>query len=126
MSKPSSLDILRRFKTAYMNFIDELIEQFPYELDLIIIRVFFEDQVPVSLVMLTFIDKVLPFKKMIEKREEEFFLKNNHLFSMLDGGKVDHFKKLWTSGRLDGDDKNEIWRWFSTFITLAEAYQKSL
>jgi hypothetical protein len=125
MSGPSVLNILERFKHGYMQFIDELLEQFPDEPDLIIIRVFFEDQVPVSVVADGFIDHVLPHRDMISTRNEKFFLENNHMFGMLDNGKVLHFKKLWTSSRLDKDDRDAIWKWFETFCTLVDAYRKS-
>lgn len=123
-SGPSVINILQRFKSGYMQFIDELLEQFPDEPDLIIIRVFFEDQVPVSVVADAFIQHVLPHRDMIAKRDEKFFLENNHIFGMLDTGKVLHFKKLWTSKRLDKDDRDAIWAWFSTFCTLMDAYCK--
>jgi len=123
-SGPSVVDILKRFKNGYMQFINELLEQFPHETDLIIIRVFFEDQVPVSVVADSFIQHVLPHKHMIDKREDKFFLENNHIFGMLDTGKVLHFKKLWTSPQLDVDDKNAIWNWFDVFCALVEAYRK--
>ena len=120
----SILSILERFKHGYMTFIDELLEQFPDEPDLIIIRVFFQDQVPVEVVADTFINHVLPHKDVIKQRNEKFFLNNNHMFGMLDGGKVMHFKKLWTSERLDNEDRQIIWKWFDTFCTLIEAYKE--
>jgi hypothetical protein len=125
MSKPSTLNILGRFKNVYMQFIDELLEQFPNEKELIVIRVFFEDQVPVATVADAFIKHVLPHKKIISERDEKFFLENNHIFDMLDTGKVLHFKKLWTSPTLDNEDKKIIWTWFDTFCTLVDAYIKS-
>jgi hypothetical protein len=125
MSAPSSLSILERFKRGYIQFIDELLEQFPNEPDLIIIRVFFQNEVPVTSVAESFIVNVLPYKEMIKKRDETFFLENNHMFGMLDGGKVSHFKKLWTSERLDDDDKDTIWQWFDMFCALTEAYKNS-
>jgi ABC-type bacteriocin/lantibiotic exporter with double-glycine peptidase domain len=92
MSTPNVFNILERFKKAYMAFIDELLEQFPNEADLIIIRVFLEDQVPVSVVADTFIERILPHRNMINRRDETFFLENNHIFDMVDTGKVIHFK----------------------------------
>lgn len=124
-SRPSVLSILERFKRGYMQFIDELLEQFPEETDLIIIRVFFEDQVPVSVVADSFIEHVLPHRQVIASRNEKFFIENNHMFGMLDTGKVLHFKKLWTSKRLDKDDRDAIWKWFDTFCALVDAYRKS-
>ena len=125
MSSTSTIDILRRFKESYMQFIDELYEQFPNETDLIVIRVFFEDQVPVSVVADAFIQHVLPHKELIAKRNDKFFLENDNIFGMLDTGKVLHFKKLWMSDRLDKDDRDAIWAWFDVFCKLVEMYRKS-
>lgn len=122
---PSILSILERFKRGYMQFIDELLEQFPEETDLVIIRVFFEDQVPVTVVADAFLSHVLPYKSMITKRDEKFFMENNNIFGMLDTGKVLHFKKLWTSTRLDKDDREAIWKWFDTLCALIEAYNNT-
>lgn len=123
MSTPNVFNILERFKKAYMSFIDELLEQFPNEPDLIIIRVFLEDQVPVSVVADTFVERILPHRGMINNRDEVFFLENNHIFDMVDTGKVIHFKDIWK--RLDDDDKDAIWKWFDTLCTIVEAYKKA-
>lgn len=125
-SIPSSVDILQRLKRGIMQFIDDLIDIFPKESDLIIIRVFFEDQVPVATIAESFLLHVLPHKEMITKRNEKFFLEDNNIFGMLDTGKVLHFKRLWTSSLLDKDDRVTIWTYFDTFITLIEAYKKTL
>ena len=122
---PSSVDILQRFKRSIIQFIDDLIDIFPQESDLIIIRVFFEDQVPVATIADSFVEYVLPHKEIINKRNDKFFLEDNNIFGMLDTGKVLHFKKLWTSNLLDKDDRIIIWKYFDTFITLIEAYKKS-
>lgn len=122
---PSSVDILQRFKRGIMQFIDDLIDIFPQESDLIIIRVFFEDQVPVATIADSFVQHVLPHKDMIIKRNDKFFLEENNIFGMLDTGKVLHFKRLWTSSLLDKEDRATIWTYFDTFITLIEAYKKS-
>jgi hypothetical protein len=122
---PSSIDILQRLKRGIMQFIDDLIDIFPRESDLIIIRVFFEDQVPVVTIAEAMIVHVLPHRVTIASRNENFFLEENNIFGMIDTGKVLHFKKLWTSSLLDKDDRATIWTYFDTFITLVDAYKKS-
>ncbi len=124
-STPSTVDILQRLKRGIMQFIDDLIEIFPKETDLIIIRVFFEDQVPIGTIADSFISHVLPHKEMVAKRNEKFFLEDDNIFGMLDTGKVLHFKKLWQSKLLEEDDREVVWSYFDTFITLSEAYKKS-
>jgi len=62
------IDILQRLKRTIMQFIDDLIDIFPQESDLIIIRVFFEDQVSVQTIAESFIKHVLPHRHMIKAK----------------------------------------------------------
>ena len=114
------------FKAQLVTFFDELIEQFPDESDLVIIRIFIKDQAPVADVMMYFVTDILPLRNVVKNRDESFFIDNNILFSKLEKGKVNHFKKLWRSNELDKNDRLAIWRWFDLFISLAEKYQKLL
>ena len=120
----SKLQILLDFKSNLISFLDELIINFPEEGDLIILRIFLNDQVPIEEVMKTFCEKSLPFKDAIKKRDETFFMNNNSLFEKVNQNKVNHFRKLWTSPKLDEEDKEIIWAWYDTFILLAEKYMK--
>lgn len=120
----SEIKILNEFKKSLITFIDELITQFPEEGDLVIIRIFLNDQVPIPDVMNHVIHMILPLKQLVVSKDEKFFLENNVLFSALNSGKVNHFKKLWRSGRLDNDDKDVVWKWMTSFVFLAEKYQK--
>jgi len=121
----SKIQILIDFKTSLINFFDELIEQFPEEGDLVVIRIFLNDQVPIADVMNTVIAKLLPLKELVKKRDESFFINNNVLFDKLDKNKVNHFKKLWRSDKLDAEDRKVIWQWYDLFISLTEKYQKA-
>ena len=91
----SEIKILKEFKNSLITFIDELIPQFPEEGDLVIIRIFLKDQVPIADVMNHIIHMILPLKQLVVSKDESFFLDNNVLFSALNSGKVNHFKKLW-------------------------------
>lgn len=72
------------------------------------------------------IDKILPLKKEIEQRNEEFFhRKNNEIFGKLPKDKVNFFSIVWMQ-KLDKDDKEEIWSFFDTFITFCEEYKKKI
>ena len=121
----TTFSILQRFKKSYVQFIDELLEQFPNEPDLVLVRIFFQDQVLVTDVADSFITHVLPHKKAIQNRDERFFLEHNNIFGMFDSSKVLHFKKLWTSDRLDSDDREAIWKWFDLLCALSELYKNS-
>lgn len=126
----SEIEILKKFKDTVISFLDELISQFPQEADLVIFRIFLKDRVPIVDVINYFVRKVLPLKNMVESRNEDFFL--NHCTLMEDinnqktKGRVNHFKKLWRSETLDDEDKEVVWQWFDTFITLSEKYQKNI
>lgn len=122
----SAQRVLSLFQSQMVDFLDELIGQFPSESDLIIVRVFFKDQIPIVDVMNSVIQYVLPFKEKITNKDESFFLEDEQLFSAFSGKKVVHFKRLWCSPGLEKDDKDAIWAWFQSFIVLAERYQKAL
>lgn len=120
----SEIQILSEFKNGIISFLDELIEQFPEEGDLVIARIFLKDQIPIVDIMNNFILKLLPLEGQVKERNESFFLDNNLLFENIDKNKVNHFKRLWRSERLDRDDRNVIWKWYDSFIFLAKKYQK--
>ena len=121
----TELHILNQFKISLVSFLDELIEQFPLETDLVIFRIFIKDKVPIISIINYMIQKLLPLKDMITSRDEDFFLNHCSIFdSIQNKGSILHFKKLWRSPCLDSDDKILIWKWFDTFIIIAEKYQK--
>ena len=105
-----------------VEFLDELIEQLPNEPDLVVARIFIKDKIPVQDIMNYIINKILPLKELIKTRNEHFFLDNSILFDKIDPNKVNYFKELWLSGHLDKDDKDIMWKWFDTFLFLAEKY----
>jgi len=117
------IKVLTTFRDNIVAFLDELIEQFPTEGDLIILRIFFKDQMPIVEVMNHFIQRILPLEDNIKKRDDKFFLSNNILFSALDDNKVNHFKKIWMSDVLDKEDRRVIWTWFDKFVAIAKKYQ---
>ena len=119
-----TMKILTEFRTNLVAFLDELIEQFPREGDLVILRIFICDQVPIVDIMNTFSKRVLPLKDMVKQRNAKFFLENNVLFEQVNTSKVSYFKELWASDKLDVDDRDAIWRWFDLFVSLSERYQK--
>lgn len=125
----SKLEILNEFKNNLIIFFDELIDQFPLEGDLVIIRIFLKDQIPIEDIINIFINNIskddYKFKKMIKERNEVFFLESN-VFDSISKSKSMHFKKLWRSGSLDEDDKKIIWKWIDSFVYLSDKYIKLL
>ena len=124
----SETQILIQFKNSLVSFIDELIEAFPQEPDLIILRIFLKDQVPVQDVMNKFIHTInkddQQIKKDIEQRNETVFLKND-IFEAISKSKSINFSKLWRSNTLDDEERKIIWKWIDSFILLSERYAKS-
>jgi hypothetical protein len=120
--------ILIEFKKQLTIFFDELIAQFPKEGDLIVIRLFLTNQIAIEDVMNIFNNTLnkndKEFKKMISERDEVFFLEHD-IFDTISKQKSGHFKKLWSSGQLDKDDKEIMWKWLDTFVYLASKYANS-
>lgn len=125
----SETEILSEFRTQLLTFFEELIAQFPKESDLVVIRLFIENQMPIKEIMRIFIHNInandQKLRKMIKERNEIFFLEHN-MFDNLGKDKVFHFKKLWRSGALDDEDKNVIWNWVDAFVYLSDKYVKSI
>jgi len=123
----SEIEILKQFKNGLIAFIDELINQFPQEGDLVMIRIFLKDRFPIVSIMNNFVLKILPLKKMIKDRNEDFFLNHCQIFNDINDmnkNKINRFKMLWRSPLLDKEDKKVVWEWFDSFIYLSEKYQK--
>ena len=125
----SEIEVLTEFKTQLISFFDELIGQFPLEGDLVIVRLFFANQIPIQDVMNNFNHKIntndQELRKMIKNRNEAFFLENN-MFENLGKDKINHIKKIWRSDRLDNEDKEVIWNWIDAFMYLGDKYAKAI
>lgn len=119
------LTLMKDFREQLVNFLDEIIEQFPMESDFVLIRMFIKDQIPVHDVLGRFIKDILPLKEYVKNRDESFFLDNQILYigGNINEDKIDHFKTLWKSNHLDKDDKDTIWKWMDCFIKIANKYQ---
>ena len=136
--KMDTKTVLNIFKKAVVNFLDELIDQFPQESNLILCRLFIKDQVPIDTTMKNFLyrleDNNSRLKLMAKERDDSFFLKGNIFYigndphssnNSLGGGTVNYLRQIWQSD-LDADDRRTIWKWFDSFIILAEKYKESL
>jgi hypothetical protein len=118
------LSILQYFQTNVKDFLNELVEQFPDQEDLLIMRIFLVDQIPTDMLINQFIKFVIPHRDKIKNRDEKFFLMEKGVFGKISSDKVLHFKVLWQSNRLDNDDKKVLWSWFDKFIEIIDSYQK--
>ena len=118
------MQLMYEFRNQLVNFLDELIEQFPEESDLYIIRIFLKDQIPVYDVLGRYIRDLLPLKKIVDKRDESYFLQNDILYEQsgvaLD--KVNNFRQLWLSDKLDDNDREVIWKWMDLLNHIGANY----
>lgn len=123
----SETEILQEFKKQLLSFFDELIGQFPQEGDLVLIRLFITNQIPIKDVMDIFVENVTKndneLKTMITDRNELFFLEHS-MFDNLGKDKVNHFKRIWRSDNLDEEDKEVIWNWVDAFVYLSNKYNE--
>lgn len=116
--------IINEFKKQITIFCDELIEQFPEEGDLVIMRIFLIDQVQIEDILKFFTKKLESLREMITERNESFFLENDILYEQLDSNKVSYFKKLWPN--LDQEDRDVVWKWFDLFVILSDKFKTYL
>lgn len=122
MSSLNKLDILRLFKENLVKFVDSMIEQFPDEKDLIIVRIMFENHIPIDDVMQRFVTRIIPNRQHIMDKDDKFFTESNDIFEGIKNEKILHFKTLWLSKKLTTDDRGQIWKWFMLFLRLSESY----
>ena len=127
----SEIHVLREFKNNLISFFDELIDQFPDMGDLVMIRIFLNDQIIIKDVV-EFVSYQINkndnlIRKIIKDRNEEFFLEDNNFFDGLakQKDKVLKFQNIWRSNRLDNEDKETIWKWIDSFVYLTDKYNKS-
>lgn len=118
--------LMKMFKENLVDFIKELTIQFPSEPDLHVIKVFFEEVCSVEDIIEYFCSNLLvpDIKKMIETKNDLFFLKNDNLFTGIKNqNKVFHFKKLW--GESNKHQQEMIWQWIQKITKLADLYTKT-
>lgn len=126
MSVSTPQSILHTFKTNLINFMNELIEQFPSETKFIFARMFIKDRMSPEQCMQHFITGVVPMKTYIQNRDEIFFLQTSEITNYESNQHIiQSIRDLWTSSNLDDEDKEIIWNWFDFFINLAEKYTTS-
>lgn len=116
--------VIEVFKNNLINFFDVLIEQFPQETDLIIIRTFLSEMVSPFDIIDYFAHKLLneKVKSVIAKEDEQFFIDNDTLFSEIKNKqKVFHFKNLYLAAT--ENQKKYIWQWFHKLVRIAEIYK---
>jgi hypothetical protein len=121
-----STGILIKFKEQLIVFLDELTEQFPEEEgDLVMLKLFISNQMPIQNVMEKFIKQLdhnnKLVRKMIADRNEEFFLDHNNL-PFVSSSKITKFISIWKSKKMNDENKQIIWAWIEAFVNIANKY----
>ena len=123
----TKIKLLSLYKEQLITFLDELIEQFPIEGYLVILRIFFGNQIDTATVIDIFLERINTnsnqLRKMIKERNETFFLEHDAFYGT-DQSKVSHFRNLWLSNDLDDETKVTIWNWIDIFVSIADKYSK--
>jgi len=116
--------VLNQLHAQVLNLLDDLLCICPNESDILLVRLYFENQVDPETLMKGFIRWVLPWKDYIVNHDEKYFEENDHIFGPLPSDKVEYFKIKMKDGTFDKDDKEAIWAYFDVFLSLMEQYNK--
>lgn len=65
----------------------------------------------------------LPWKNKVKERDDKFFLDNKHLFEGLPDDKVKYYGQI-ICNEIDQEDKDVIWQYIDTIVSIAEKHKK--
>jgi hypothetical protein len=125
----SKIELLKQLNNHLVSFFDELIETFPNQPDFIVYRILIKDKLDTEDIMKYIVNILCPLQNLVKNKNEVFFLEHNVLFENFSKKRtetVNHFKKLWTSGTLDKENKDILWSWFDSIIILGKRYSDLL
>ena len=115
--------ILNQFKRHLIQFLDELIGQFPESGDLIILRFLFNDKIPIQTAIEKFSHNLLTSREYIAKRDDSFFTSRGFFISFAEADTTNNLRSLWISNRLDAEDRIAAWKWIDSLVCIADKYQ---
>jgi hypothetical protein len=119
----SELQYLSQFREQIVQFIDELIENFPNYPEFILIRVFIKDRLPIVDILGRFISEILQYRQLVYNKEPQFFESIDCIYDIFgENGKI--LKKIWETEVTNDDDRDTIWQWMTLFCKLAMRYYK--
>jgi hypothetical protein len=94
--------------------------------DLLLVEFFF-NKMDVQSVTNKIVDHLLPHAEMIKRRDINFFInKKKEIFAGLPEDRVNHLVRLIDpeNDKLSEEDREVIWAYFDTLLSLAEEYKK--
>lgn len=115
-------EMLIKFKTVLLEFIDELVQQFPNDSDVVMCRIFIKDQIPTQTIIDTFVKYFIPQSELILNKDETFFTIGTNDFCRALKLNTNIFEKIWYSGTLDDENKQVIWQWITSLYKLVDKY----
>ena len=116
----------QKFKTSLLQFLDELIDQYPTYPSIVIVRIFIKDKVNAKAAIQTYVKEVLPYYSLIQKKNDVLFTDLNVIYRSCFGATrkthIENLKTIWTGS--DDENKKAIWKWINFFSLLSIKYQK--
>ena len=121
-------NLLTTLKNTILDLIRELKEYifiYPNEKgDLFLVEFFFREMKE-ERIMQHIIDHVLPWKKQIQNKDQNFFLENRNIFKGIPEDRIAHYGQVIVNrDRVAEEDKESVWQYFDVIICLAESYKK--
>jgi len=122
-------DVVIEFKDNLIDFFNELIDQLPDVPELVLIRLFLINQVEPTQLIETFNYNIHKnqslLRNMLKSRNESFFLDGDPfgLSSDLQKG-ASKLKNIWRSPALSDEDRDVIWQWMDSLMSIADRYTK--
>jgi len=120
----TKFEICNHFRSNLITFVDALVQKFPKEKDILLLRIVIEDA-PIEPIIIDFGKLIIPHAEMVINKNDTFFLEK--CSSLLKGVvpdtvELDHFKRIWLSPDFSEYDKTQLWRWFRLFLHLSQKY----
>jgi len=121
-------DLLTDIKTTILDLVKDLKDNIFTELDeqgeFMMVEFFFKRMHPEA-IMNHIVEKILPWKEKINKRDQNYFLENTALFEGLPKDRISHYGQVISGGdRVDDEDRKTVWEYFDTMVAIAEGYRK--
>jgi hypothetical protein len=118
LQSPSARQACADLKLGAIDFLNELVGQFPEETDLIWARIWVETQIDAARLMDRVVERVLPHRDAILRADEAFFLGN--AAALIGEKRADRLIVLWNG--LAEDDRRIAWAWVQSFVAIAERF----
>lgn len=114
-----------RFSNTCTEFVDALLSVLPKETQLVLIKIYIKTRISQDKLLKKFIKRIVPVKEFIVNRNEDFFMNNQYLDSLFNENSVVtlDFRSIWN--KLNQDNRNSVWDWFTALLSIADDYIKT-